>query len=105
MSFSVWCSIAATNNLRLNTVQLFFFCLQQNAIPFAKRHYPWTEVDDPVKLYNQAGLSLLEAEIRVLDAGAGSEQAPGETTGLPDAHLALQVAPVLVFCGLIWRWE
>lgn len=66
-------------------------------------NYPWTEVDNPVELYNQAGLALLEAKLAVLDAGAGSQQAPGETAGLPDAHFALQVAPVLVLSRILCR--
>lgn len=66
---------------------------------------PWTEVDNAVQLHNQAWFSLLEAEIAVLDAGAGAQKGPGEAAGPPDARLALQVSPLFVDCGLVWGRE
>lgn len=71
----------------------------------AIKTYLWTEIHDPVELYNQAGLALLETKVAVLLARAGSQQGLGETTGLPDTHIALQFTPVLVFCRLNWREE
>lgn len=54
------------------------------------------EVDDPVQLDDEAGLSLLEAKVGVYFTRAGSQHTLGEAAGLPDAHVALQVAPLLV---------
>lgn len=61
------------------------------------------EVDDPVELHDEAGFAVLEAEVGVVEAGAGSQQVPRETTGLPGAHVALQITAVLVLCRLDWR--
>lgn len=68
-----------------------------------KTFYPWTEVDDAVELHDHAGFAFLESELAVFQARAGSEQSPGEAAGLPDPHVALQFAAVLVLHGLIWR--
>lgn len=65
------------------------------------RIYPRTEVDDPVELHDHARFAFLESELAVFQARAGSEQVPVETAGLPDAHVALQVTAVLVFCGFL----
>lgn len=65
------------------------------------RAYLWTEVDDPVELHDHARLAFLEAELAVFQAGAGSEQTPGESAGLPDPDVTLQVAAVLILSGLI----
>lgn len=63
--------------------------------------YLWTEIDNSVELYYHAGLALLEPKVMVVDARAGSQYAPVKTAGLPDANIALQVAPVLVLCWLL----
>lgn len=80
----------------LRNLQLSFYTFLVNVT------YPWTEVDNPVELHQYAGFAVLEAELLVLDAGAGSQLGPGEAAGLPDADVALQVAPVLVVCRLVW---
>lgn len=66
-----------------------------------KLHYPWTEVDNPVELHNQAGFAFLEAKLTILKAGAGSQPRPREPAGLPHANFTLQVAAVLVLCRFI----
>lgn len=63
--------------------------------------YPWAEVDNPVELYNHAGFAFLETKLAIFDPGAGSQQAPRETAGLPDTHIALQVPSVLVLRRLL----
>ena len=65
--------------------------------------YPGSEVDDPVELHDHAGFALLESKLAVFQARAGPEQSPGEAAGLPDAHVALQLAAVPVLGGLVWR--
>lgn len=66
-------------------------------------NYLWAEVDDPVELDDEAGLSLLKTKVWVVQAGAGAQPGPGEAAGLPDAHIALQVASVLVLYCFLWR--
>lgn len=67
--------------------------------------YPWPEVDDPVQLDDQAGFSFLEAKVSVFHAGARPKPAPLEATGLPDPHITLQVATVLIVLRFLWRQE
>lgn len=67
--------------------------------------YPWTEVDNPVELYDHAWFAFLESKLKVIQARAGSKQTPVKTTGFPDPHIALKVAAVLILCRLIWTNE
>lgn len=66
-------------------------------------NYPWIEVDNPVELYNYAGFAILETKFAVSETRTRSKQVPGETAGLPDAHVTLQVTSVLVLSGFLWK--